>query len=297
LTGKSFIAGFIGLVLLIAVLAFPCKGSAEEEFLIGLIPEENIFRQIQRHMPLAEYLSKKLDMKVRFTILSRYGDIVDRFVSRNMDGAFFGIFTAVLAQEKLGVIPIVRQVNLDGSTTARGYMFVRRDSGIRSLADMKNKRVAFVDRATATGYVFALAFLKEHGIGDLDTYFSEYYFTGSHDSAVYAVLDGRADIGVAKGRILDRLSRKDPLIKEEILIITESIRLPDTTLCVRSNVPPELVQKLKEALLFLDKDPEGKEVLKTLGALRFVEASREDFRVVRELARKAGINIKEYKYK
>lgn len=301
----------VKLLLLFALFILPAQGYAgqptalsdrptgrnESEFLIGLIPEENIFTQIQRHKPLAAYLSGKLGVKVRFTILSRYGDIVDRFVARDMDGAFFGIFTAVLAQEKLGVVPVVRQMGLDGSTAASGYMFARKDSGIRSVADMKGKRAAFVDRATATGFIFPLALLREAGIKDLDEYFSEYYFTGSHASAIYAVLDGRADVGAAKSRILDKLSRKDPLIEDEIRIIAKSQSLPDTTLCIRKDIPVALKRKLTEALTAMDKDPKGKEALKTLGALKFVRAGRADFRAVIEMANKAGISIKDYRYR
>lgn len=285
------------LLLVLAVTLTPLLASAEEEFLIGLIPEENIFRQIKRHRPLAEYLSERLGTNVRFTILSKYGDIVDRFVSRNMDGAFFGIFTSVLAQEKLGVEPLARPVNPDGSTTARGYLIVRKDSGIKTAADIKGKRAVFVDKATATGYLFAVAYLREKGIEDLDGYFSEYYFTGSHDTAVYAVLDGRADVGTVKSRILEKLISKDPLIKDEILVLASSINLPDTTLCVRKDIPEELKQKLKDTLLTMHQDPKGIEVLEKLGDLRFVEAHRADFEVVTELAEKAGIDIKQYSYR
>ena len=94
---------FISMLLLTCLLLAPMTARAEEELLIGLIPEENIFRQIKKHKPLGEYLMQRLGIKVRFTILSRYPEIIKRFVDRELDGAFFGIFTAVLAEERLGV--------------------------------------------------------------------------------------------------------------------------------------------------------------------------------------------------
>ena len=48
-----------------------------------------------------------------------------------MDGSFFGSFTGAMAIEKLGVEPIARPVNLDGTSTYKGYIFVRKDSGIK----------------------------------------------------------------------------------------------------------------------------------------------------------------------
>ncbi|NIW45628.1 MAG: phosphate/phosphite/phosphonate ABC transporter substrate-binding protein, partial [candidate division Zixibacteria bacterium] len=188
--------------VLIAALILPTAVHADEEFLIGLIPEENIFRQVKRHKPMEAYLTKKLGMNVRFTILSRYPHIIKRFVSRNLDGAFFGIFTAVLAMEDLKVEPIARPVKLDGGTTARGVIFVRKDSGINSVQDMKGRKAAFVDNVTATGYLYALAYFKQNGVNNIESFLSEYYFTGSHDTTVYTVLAGRADIGSVKQRIL-----------------------------------------------------------------------------------------------
>lgn len=283
------------ILIALSLLALPPAVSCadDETFLIGLIPEENIFTAIQKHRPLETYLSEKLGVKVRFTILSRYGDIVERFIVRDMDGAFFGIYTSALAMEKLGVEPIVRSVNQDGSTTARGYIFTRRDSDIRDLEDMRDKRAAFVDRATATGYIFAVAYLKDNGIKDIDNFFSEYFFTGSHESTIYAVLDGRADIGAAKGRVLERLIAKDPVIKDEIQIITQSINLPDNTLMVRKNIDPDMKRTLKNALLTLDRTPKGAEILEALGIRKYVDASHEDFQVVKKLASEAGMELTE----
>jgi phosphonate transport system substrate-binding protein len=285
------------IILLVAVAAVAALSSiarAEDNvFLLGLIPEENIFRAIQKHRPLEAYLEEKLGMKVKFTVLSRYGDIVDRYISRDMDGAFFGIYTSVLAMEKLRVEPIVRSLNIDGSTTARGYLFARKDSGIRSIEDMRYKRAAFVDKATATGYIFAVAYLKENGIDNIDDFFSEYFFTGSHESTIYSVLDGRADVGAAKGRVLDRLIEKDPLIRDEIYIISRSSDLPDNTLMISRDIDPRIKEKLKATLLTMDQTPRGAEILETLGIRKFVVARPEDFDVVKDLAAKAGIKIAE----
>ena len=284
----------LALAAVVLVTALPGNARAnDDEFLIGLMPEENIFRSIQKHRPLAALLSRKLGVKVRFTIMSRYGDIADRFVARKLNGAFFGIYGSLLAIETLGVEPLVRPVRLDGSTTARGYLFARRDSDIRSIEDMEDTRAAFVDRATATGYVFAVAMLKDYGIEDLDDFFSEQYFAGSHESVVYAVLDGKSDVGAAKDRVVDRLIEKDPTIRDELYIISSSIDLPDNTLGILSSTPLEFKNKLRETLLSLDRDPMGAKVLHRLGFRKFVDASDERFKDIRSLTEKAGIRIKD----
>lgn len=291
---RSIISFLIALLLFLAVSA-PVRG--EEEILIGLIPEENIFTQMDRHRPLAAYLTRKLGTKVRFTILSRYGDVLDRFMSRKMDGAFFGVFTSALAMEQLDAEPIVHPVNPDGSSGVQSYIFVRKDSNIASVADMKGKRIAFVDRATVTGYLYALAFFRERGVQDLKSYFRDISFTGSHGSTIYAVLDGRSDIGTAKSKIFNQLVKKDPGIKEELLVIAKSREFPDTTLFLRKDLPQVKRMQIRDILLGMEKDADGLEVLKKLEAKMFVGAKKSDFLPCFEIAQKAGIVVKTYKYR
>lgn len=284
-------------IILVITLFVPSRALSQDEMLIGLIPEENIFNQMERYRPLADYLTGKIGVKVKLTILSRYGSIIDSFVTRKMDGAFFGIFTGVLAMEKLGVEPVARPLNLDGKSTVNSYIFVRKDSGIKTVKDMRGKRIVFVDKLTATGYLFAIAFLREKGVQDIDKYFGEYFFTGSHGSAVYSVLDNRADIGSVKSKVFNRMVEKDPAIKDDLNIIAKSDEFPDTTLCIRKDLPAEIKTRIKQALLNMDRDPGGNEILKKFGALKFIDADKKDFQPFFELAKKAGINIKNYRYK
>ncbi|MGE5301140.1 MAG: phosphate/phosphite/phosphonate ABC transporter substrate-binding protein [Acidobacteriota bacterium] len=269
----------------------------QKEILIGLIPEMNVFKQRERFKPLAEYLTKKTGIRVNLTILSRYGNIIERFTSEKMDGAFFGSFTGALAIQKLGVVPLARPMNLDGSTQYWGYLFVRKDSGIKSVSDMKGKKMAFVEKATTAGYVFPVAYFKEHGVKDVDKYFSDHFFAGSHDAAIYAVLDRKADVGAAKHSMYDRVRKADPRVDKELVILAESAKVPSNGLCVRKGLDKNIQKKLKEALLNIDKDPEGKIVLEKFGGIKFIETTVADYKPVFDIARKAGIDIKKYIYR
>ena len=157
--------------------------------------------------------------------------------------------------------------------------------------------MAFVEKATTAGYIFPVAYLKEHGVSNYKTFFSEYYFTGSHDAAIFAVLDKKADIGAAKHSIYDRVRLSDPRVDKELVILAESIKVPSNGLCVRKGLDSTLKKKLQNTLLNLDKDPEGRIVLDKFGARKFIETTVADYKSVFELAKKAGIDIKTYNYK
>jgi phosphonate transport system substrate-binding protein len=286
------------LLLAIAPARVPAQARApRERVLIGLIPELNIFKQKARHQLLAEYLSRKLGMPVRFTILPSYGDVLDGFDAEQMDGAFFGSFTGAVAMEKLGVVPLARPVNLDGTSTYQGYLFVRKDSGISDVAGMRGKRMAFVDRATTAGYVFPLAWLREHGISSPERLFAEHWFTGSHDVPIAEVLDGKADVGVSKHTVFDRVRKENPRVDRELVVLASSPPVPSNALCVRRDLEERLREALRRALLDVQSDPEGARVLEQIGALKFVETTAGDYAPVLELARKAGIDPRKYEYR
>jgi len=306
---KSKIVLFVAwvIIFLTFVLSTGCQKTGEEvpvrrnfgqqELLIGLIPEQNIFRQRERYLHLRKYLTDRLGVTVNFTSLSRYGNILDRFTAEKMDGAFFGSFTYVLAHEQLNVVPLVRPVNNDGTSTYHGYIFARKDSGIRTAAQMKGKRFAFVERATTAGYLFPLAYFKSNGINDPWHYLGSTFFSGSHDAAVLSVLNKEADIGSAKNTIYDQLSSENQRIEQELVIVAASGVVPQNCLAVRKDLDPELKRELRKVLLGMAKDSEGAEVLRRFGARGFIETTDKDYAYLYTLVTQVGIDLRTYQYK
>ncbi len=274
----------------------PPKKTVQETIVIGLIPEQHIFDQVERYTPLAEYISKKIGVKIRLEVLSRYGNIVDNFVSLGMDSAFFGSFTYALAHAKLGVEPLARPENLDGTSTYYGLIFVRSDSGIRTARDMRGKRFVFVDKATTAGFLLPLEYFKKNGIRNYRAYLKEAYFSGTHEDAIYDVLNGKADIGAAKNTIYEKLMRQDKRIKRGLVVLARSPDVPENGLAVRKNLDDSIKRKLKEALLVMHNDPEGISVLAAFGARRFIETTDKDYDPVVTYAREAGLDLATYDY-
>lgn len=297
LTGDSLASAILFLEIILLIPFVSSAQSSQQEILIGLIPEKNVFNQVEMYRPLAYYLSKKTGVKIKLTILSRYGNIIDTFTSQKMDGAFFGSFTGALAIAQLGAEPLARPVNSDGTSTYHGHIFVRKDSGIRNVADMKGKIMVFVDKATTAGYIFPMAYLKVQGVTDIKNYFKEYYFAGSHDAAIYAVLNKEADIGAAKNTIYDWLKEKDPRIDRELIILAECAAVPSNALLMRKTLDNNLKKKMKEILLSMDRDPEGRTVLEKMRTMKFIETKVDDYKPVFDLAEKGRFDCKRYYYR
>ncbi len=268
----------------------------EKLLLIGLIPEHNLFRQVERYEPLANYLSEKIGMKIKLKILSRYGNIIDNFVSEGIDGAFFGSFTYALAHAKLKVNVLARPQLPNGESTYCGLIFVRKDSRIQTAAQMKGKVFAFVDKATMAGYLLPLVYFKKHGIENYKTYFKETYFAGTHEDVIYDVLNKQADIGAAKNTVYKRLAQADGRITQELVIVDRSPYVPENGLAVRKDLDDALKKKLKEALLTMHTDSEGQGVLKKFGVQKFIETSDQDYISVYRYARETNLNLATYDY-
>ncbi|MDH4161091.1 MAG: phosphate/phosphite/phosphonate ABC transporter substrate-binding protein [Nitrospirota bacterium] len=301
--------GLLVTVLMVILFLFPLNGCkhrdrevrekkifGQQELLIGLIPEQNIFRQRERYLVLRKYLSERLGINVTFTSLSRYGNIIERFTAEKMDGAFFGSFTYALAHRQLDVEPIVRPVNLDGTSTYHGYIFTRKDSGIKTVGDMKGKRFAFVEHATTAGYLFPLAYFRDSGIKDIKQYLGQSFFSGSHDAAILAVLNKEADIGAAKNTIYDQLASENRRVEQELIVLAASGVVPQNSLAVRKDLDPELKKELKRILLEMDENSEGMDVLQRFGARNFMETTDKDYAYVYTLASHVGIDLKTYRY-
>ncbi len=261
---------------------------------VVLIPEKNTFEQRRRYKYITDYLSQKMEMHVIVEIMSNYGDICVAFQEGRADAGFFGSFSYVETHAKTGIEPIVRPVWLDGTSTYRGYIFVRRDSGIETVKDMKDKSLVLVDKVTTAGYIFQRYYFKYYGINDMDNYFSKISFARSHDAAAWAVYTGEADIGGAKNHIFDELQEEYPDFRKQMLVLAESPEVPSNGLAVRKDLNPAIKLRLKILLLSLNETEEGLKVLKNFRALKFIETTDNDYTVLYNMVKDLGIDLNHY---
>lgn len=273
------------------------RARSERTLLLGLNPEQNIFKQVERYEPLADYLGRKTGVRIGLKVLPRYGNLIDNFEAAGLDGAVFGSFSYSLAHARLGVQVIARPERPDGGSTYHGMIIVRKDSGIRAAKDMKGKRLAFVARATAAGYLFPLVFLRKGGVGDIEAFLKEVYFAGTHEDVVKDVLNGKADVGACKNTVFARLAADDPRVAKDLVVLDRSPSFPENALALRKGLEAPLKERLKNALLAMHEDPEGRRVLETFGARRFIETTDDDYDVVRKYTGKIGIDLATYDYR
>src|SRR2546426_9377625 len=237
--------------------------------------------------PLITYLSNALGQKVTLYIAKDYGDLRTQMENGSVDVGSFSPFAYVDAARG-GKIRIIAQSIIEGSATYRGIIVARKDSGLKSIADLKGKRFAFVDPKSASGYVYPRAMLIEKGI-DPESYFRETIFAGNHDKVIAAVLEGRVDAGAIYDGALGVAQRSGVPI-ENLMTLASSDPIPHDAIAVRIGLNQELAKRIQRALIDLDKTEAGRKVItnskKKLTGHRVADDSVFD--VVRRTAKIAG---------
>ncbi len=279
--------------------------------IIGILPEQDLIRQQLRYQALADYLAKELGLGVNVSIklLPNYRELVRELKNGQITAAFFGSLIYVLAKKELPLVPVARPEK-NGVSMYRGLIFVRKDSNIRSPSEMKGKTLALVDKATTAGYLYPVLYFRNNGIWDLNKYFKKVIFTGSHDLAFLKVHRGEADVGGAKDLVFYRL---DPSVQKDIKILAASPPVPENGLAINANVRftcyechvrtknaksgikhLNIEESLRDIFLNLDKTEEGREILKSLGADRFIINRDEDYMNVIYMLKESGMKIEEF---
>lgn len=293
------IARLLAAVILLLLSSFSSAVAASQpaKIIIGVIPEINLVKQMERFVPLSEYLDKRAGVDIEIKPLSNYGQLYEELRDGNIDGGFFGSLVYGITRARIGIIPLVRPVLPGGRSTYTGILFVRKGTGINKPADMKGKTIALADPATTAGYLSQKEYFSEHGINmekDLTI-----LWTGSHEGAVRAVMSHQAEIGGAKDTVVSKFRKENRTFDATIEIINENPKkgVPDNTLAVRKGLDPEKRERLKKVLLNMNSDPEGRKALTRFGAVKFIPTSDSDFKPLYDLVKHLKIDLTSYPYK
>ena len=282
-------------VLLILAVLFAglfTNSASAQELRFGFTPVLSEPEMRAEFEPLMGYLSDSIGQKVTLYIAKDYGDLRTQMESGSVDIGSFSPFSYVDAARG-GKIRIIAQSIIEGSATYRGIIVARKDSGLKSIADLKGKRFAFVDPKSASGYVYPRAMLIEKGINP-ETFFKETIFAGSHDKVIAGVLDGRADAGAIYDGALGVAKRSGVLV-DNLLTLASSDPIPHDAVAVRIGMDEALARRIQLALINLDKSETGRRVIarskkKLTG---HVVAQDSLFDVVRRTAKIAGMSNQE----
>lgn len=265
---------FVTMTALAALIATPVAAQSwKEDYQVvrfGILSGENEQDRIMRYTPLEEYLEGELGVEIEIFSAGNYDGVVQALAADQIEFSFLGSssYAAAYTETDGGVIPLLTALRDDGSTGYYSIIATRCDSGLETLADLEGKVLAFADPDSTSGYAVPYFNLVEREGITPEEYFEAIPFSGSHEAGVQAVANGTFDAAATYQNndisgIPQRMVEKGMLEEGVICKIWESPEITSGPFTARANLPEELIEDMKNALMaFPEKDPEGYTVVR-----------------------------------
>src|SRR5690606_7844352 len=177
----------LGAVALIA-LAGHVQAEDLKEFRVGIIGGENEADRLRNYQCLGDHLKAELGFeKVSFFPAADYDGTIQGLLGGTLDYAELGAsgYAKIYLENENAVEPILTTVQTDGSTGYYSIMVATKASGIKTLADLKGKKLGFADLDSTSGYLIPTVTLpKDLGGVAVKDYFAETGFGGGHENLV-----------------------------------------------------------------------------------------------------------------
>lgn len=284
---KKFISAccavFFSLVTVMANAVNPDPSTLK----VALLPDENAATIIKKNRPLQEYLEKKLDRKVQLIVTTDYSSMIEAMRHGRLDLAYFGPLSYVLAKQKSEIEPFAA-IRQKGKTTYQAVVIANTSAGIDRIEDIAGKDVAFGDKASTSSHLIPKSMLAEKKLYVGQNY--REHFVGAHDAVAMSVQNGHAQAGGLSKPIFETLVSRGMIKPEKVKVIAESEPFPQYPWTMRSDLDPQLKQKIKSAFMEIN-DPA---ILKPFKAEGFGAVTDKDYDVVRNLGSLLKLDLSKF---
>ena len=272
-------------------LNFSLPARAQSVLTVGLIPSEDSRALIANSQAMMDMLSKALGMPVKPFVAADYNGVIEALRSKRLDVAYLGPFSYVLGTTVADIEAFaVAETKKAGRTSYYSQVITHKDTGIKTVADLKGKTFAFVDPSSTSGHLFPKAGLMKAGF-NTDKDFSRVIFSGSHDSNAVAVQNRKIDAAAIADRILDAAISKGLAKREDIVVVWKSDPIPESPTVWRKDLPADLKKRVQAAFLEVKDIPWSDQGL--LNGFHPTNDSAYD--VIRDTAKLLNLDLKKMK--
>jgi len=203
----------------------------------------------RQYQPFLRYLENSTGYKFELRFTPKNSSIIDELGTGKIHFAALGAVSYIQGHEKYGIINIASGLNKFNKAKYQSMIVTAANSPINNMRQLKNKRFAFGSIDSTQGHLIPRIILRDHNIKLKD--FAAYKYTGSHQNCAEAVISSR----------FDACGMQDTMaiaMKEQGLlnILHTSKYYPSSGIAANQNIPNDIIQNVKQALL--NFDPNGK---------------------------------------
>lgn len=242
-------------------------GTESNPVKVFLVPSVDAQMLKDQAKDLKKALEEATGYSIKLSVPSSYIAVVEAFGTKKADVAVMNTFGYLLANKKYNVEARL-MVTRFGRDSYKSQIIVHKDSDLKTIEDLKGKKFAFVDPASASGHILAKDLLKKRKVT-----LGQETFAQKHDSVVTMVYQKQVDAGATfysppkDNKIQDarRLVRTQfPDVEDKVKILTLTEPIPNDPIIFRAEMEKEMKDRLVKAFVDYLKTPKGIQTFENL---------------------------------
>src|SRR5882724_9108630 len=153
----------LGFLLVAAVACAAPTGATAQPLHLVLTPSQKPTDLLATGEEFGRVLGTLVGIPVRVTVASDYAAVIEALRNHTADLAFVHPGGYVLASREAKAVIVVKNL-WHGKSTFTSRIYVRRESGIKTVEELRGKTMAFVDPASSSGYIYPMVLLIQRGL-------------------------------------------------------------------------------------------------------------------------------------
>ena len=195
--------------------------------------------------PIFKAISKTYGLHFTLRVGQSYGAVVEAMANEKVDIAFFGPVSYHKAKSK-GAAELLAVAVTGGKSSYYSGIFVRRDSGLNSINDLKGKSVAFGDVNSTSSFNYPVAMIIDAGVDPVKD-LGKLYLTGSHANALGALAAGKVDGACAAFDSFEKAVANKQIDPSKFKVLAKSAPIPFPPLAMHPKLDPAVKKQLRDA--------------------------------------------------
>lgn len=205
------------------------------------------------YQPIFKAISRMTGLDFDIKVGQSYATVVEALCSNAADIAFVGPVTYIQARDRGCADLLAVGVEKNQSIYYSG-IFTRAPSPIRTIADLKGKRVAFGDVNSTSSFVYPMAMIVDAGLDPVRD-LAAIRMTGSHSDSLAALVHGQADAAALSFDSFDKAVGEHAVDPATIRVVVKSPAIPYPPLIMNARLDAGLKAKLRDAFAKVGKAP------------------------------------------
>ncbi len=245
------------IILLLVSLLTACQPEGTRpKMRIGYMNCNSVEETLKRFYPLTSYLSQKLGVDFEVVPVDTQ-DFSERFAAGEFEFTHTNSLVYLIMHEESQLQLLATEKRGRYGSYTSGSIIARKGSGIKTLADLKGKRMVFGPQLAPSGFLAQYDTMLQGGIDpekDI-AYYAIPAGSFKHEKVVYGVYFGQYDVGTAPSLDLELMTGAGKITADDFNIVAESPIIPYCTFGASKDLDPTLVENFRKALVELtEKD-------------------------------------------